>query len=205
MPFSDRNNDFKLLWGAWQLSDLVANGPLGSVFKAVRKDKGGEKTAIVRIISLPSEEAAAQVATNAHEMCALNMATGLVGYEDYLVVDEGKQWYVILRMQLLEPMKPYFNSRPFSVEEIARLGIEICAGLEQADKRGIFHGDIKESDLFMDEKGGFRLGDFSLARMLLGPKGASEYPTHIAPRLSKAKRAISDPIFIHSDWCSIGC
>lgn len=185
---TDKKNDFKLLWGTWQLSDLIANGPLGSIFQAVRKDKGGDQQSIVRIIALTDEAKAEKIAKNARDMIELGMKTGLVGYEDYLVVEENKQWYVILRMEKLDPMPPFFANKPFSVEEVARLGIEICAGLDQTSKKGIVHGDIKESDLFVDKSGGFKLSDFFLARELLGPKGDAEYPTHIAPEIIKGEK-----------------
>lgn len=185
---ADKKNDFKLLWGTWQLSDLMANGPLGSIFKAIRKDKGGDQISIVRIIALSDEVKAEKIAKNARDMIDFRMRTGLVGYEDYLVIEENKQWYVILRMEKLDSMPPFFATKPFSVEEVARLGIEICTGLELTSKKGIVHGDIKESDLFVDTNGGFKLSDFILAREVLDVKGNAEFPTHIAPEIIKGEK-----------------
>ena len=47
-----------------------------------------------------------------------------------------------------------------------RIGIDICTALELCSKKGIVHRDIKDENIFVNEDGVFKLGDFGIAREL---------------------------------------
>ncbi|MBQ9321641.1 MAG: protein kinase, partial [Eubacterium sp.] len=50
-------------------------------------------------------------------------------------------------------------------EEILKLAIDMSEALEEAHKRKIIHRDVKLENIFYDEDGIYKLGDFGIARM----------------------------------------
>ncbi len=51
-------------------------------------------------------------------------------------------------------------------EQAVRIGVEACAGLDYAHRRGLVHRDIKPANLLFDAEGRLRIADFGLARAL---------------------------------------
>lgn len=49
------------------------------------------------------------------------------------------------------------------VEDVVRIGVEICRALEHAHTRGIVHRDLKPGNVWLGEDGSAKLGDFGLA------------------------------------------
>ncbi|MDO5134085.1 MAG: protein kinase [Eubacteriales bacterium] len=56
------------------------------------------------------------------------------------------------------------GAHPLPEKEIIRLGIEISQALMVCHKKGIIHRDIKPQNIFVNDAGYFKLGDFGIAR-----------------------------------------
>jgi serine/threonine-protein kinase len=50
--------------------------------------------------------------------------------------------------------------------QVRRLALELVAGLEAAHHRGIVHRDVKPANVFFDQRGAARLGDFGVAHLI---------------------------------------
>jgi serine/threonine protein kinase len=52
---------------------------------------------------------------------------------------------------------------PLSLEEMLRIAIDVCEGLEKAHRSGVVHRDLKPSNIMLT-KDGAKLMDFGLAK-----------------------------------------
>ena len=77
--------------------------------------------------------------------------------------------HFFITMELLEglPLNAILKQRGhFGPKDTARLGIQICAGLQFAHDQGIVHRDIKTANLFITRERSLKIMDFGLAKIL---------------------------------------
>lgn len=70
-------------------------------------------------------------------------------------------------MELLTPLDDYIRQKnALSRQEIIQLGIDLCKALAFCQNGRILHRDIKPGNIFVSERGDFKLGDFGTAQYL---------------------------------------
>jgi serine/threonine protein kinase len=75
---------------------------------------------------------------------------------------------LFITMELLEgePLHRMLRKRGrMSTSEVARIGTQVCAGLEYAHVRGVIHRDIKTANLFLTTEQRAKIMDFGLAKL----------------------------------------
>ena len=196
----------------WTLTRFIGAGSYGRVYKAVREDFGIRYTAAVKIITVPQNQSeiadarfegmdeksvadyfrsfVEEIAQELGVMSRLKGTANIVGYEDHAVVphESGIGWDIIIRMELLTPLMDYFGVHAPTQENILHLGVDLCRALELCRKDRIVHRDIKPQNIFISQRGDFKLGDFGIARTVekttggLSKKGTY---TYMAPEVYK--------------------
>ena len=179
----------RLVWPDWQLCEMLGRGSFGVVYKAKKEQQGVESFSAVKMIIIPQsqddyEEATAsygQAQTqnylrNVVEDCvneirlmeSLKATSNIVSIEDYKVEElvPDRQWCILIRMELLTGLNSYRETHPFTEKDIGDLGSDMCEGLKLCKARSIIHRDIKMANIFVNEFGRFKLGDFGIARRL---------------------------------------
>ena len=94
----------------------------------------------------------------------------IVSYEDYAIRKRPDQigWDLYLRMELLTGLTYYMKSFTLSEQMIIKLGMDIAQGLRDCHNSGIIHRDVKPENIFVNESGDFKLGDFGVSRSAPG-------------------------------------
>ena len=118
-------------------------------------------------------------------------SANIVNVEDYKVIGkaDGVGWDIYIRMELLTPFNTYIKDRILTKKDVIRFGCDICSALERCAMRKVIHRDIKPDNIFVNEFGDYKLGDFGIARQFesvfgsLSQKGTYNY---MAPEVVKS-------------------
>ena len=204
------------IWPNWHIEALIGKGSFGAVYKARRAGVGFDHAfySAVKVIRVPADDgeirglladgmSREQVAAYYESalrglvgeielMESLKGSPNIVTIEDYEVRKnaDGIGWTIYIRMELLKNLNQYRTEHPMTVDDIVRLGIHICSALEYCARKQIVHRDIKPDNIFVNEFGDFKLGDFGIARHLemtaahLSQKGTSNY---MAPEIYRGE------------------
>ena len=118
-------------------------------------------------------------------------SANIVNVEDYKVIvkADGVGWDIYIRMELLTPLNTYIKDRILTEKDVIRLGCDICSALERCAMRNVIHRDIKPDNIFVNEFGDYKLGDFGIARQLESVSGSfSQKGTYnyMAPEVVKS-------------------
>ena len=149
----------------YEILEQIGRGGMGVVFRA-RDRRLGREVALKRLpdnlrdhptaVELFLREARAAASLNHPNIVTVHDADQDDG-TFYITMEllEGDPLHVILR-----------RAGRLSARDCARLGLQICAGLEYAHERRIVHRDIKTSNLFFTRGKVVKIMDFGLAKML---------------------------------------
>ncbi|MBP3322392.1 MAG: leucine-rich repeat protein [Clostridia bacterium] len=196
-------------WENWTIEELIGRGSYGAVYRASCE---GKKAAI-KIIEVPAggddlpqeplknEEERATYCTRIAEeafceiaaMRTLKDSAHTVQVEDFAVVSDAKQMLcrIFIRMELLSPLSARMSFLLEDPTEQIKLAKHMAMALRDCAKKGILHRDVKPSNILVDEKGNYKLGDFGVAKSLegltctLSGKGTFGY---MAPEVASGSR-----------------
>mgnify|MGYP002534125728 CR=1 FL=1 len=179
---------YEPIFGYWKIVREIGSGSFGKVFEIEREDFGYTYKAALKAITIPQDPTEAErlmddsmdeqnvtkyyrgfvqeLVDEFQLMSKLKGESNIVSYEDHIVVphEDGIGWDILIRMELLTPLTRYAKEHPISQTDAAKLGIDICKALEICRRHGIIHRDIKPDNIFVSERGNFKLGDFGIAR-----------------------------------------
>jgi len=198
------------VWPNWEVKERLGKGSYGEVYHAIRQDSFMISEAAIKMISIPQDQSELETMKlenmNLDEsiksfesvkndfireiqiMQSLKSAPNIVMIEDYQVIDKENDigWDILIRMELLTPFTEYIKGRIMTEKTVIQLGCDICTALEICNQKNIIHRDIKWENIFINEYGNYKLGDFGIARTFgnstnnLSGKGT---PNYMAPEI----------------------
>ena len=203
-----------IVFDHWVVEDKIGSGAFGTVYKIKREEFGREYRSALKVITIPPEnsdvlnlrcEGMSKEEISAYysdiafsfmeEIKLLEELKGnsnIVSYEDHMIhrSEDGMSFTIMIKMELLTPLKSLLAERPLTPEEVMKLGMDICSALEVCEAKRIIHRDIKPDNIFVSDTGAYKLGDFGVARTFektVGVMSQKGTYTYMAPEVFLGK------------------
>lgn len=176
------------VFGDWEIIAEIGEGSYGKVYQLRKENFGISTNGALKVIQIPRSHAdvkdalsqgmdeqsvtsyfkgvADELMREVAVMSDMKSHPNVVGCQDYDIIPHtgGIGWDILIRMDLLTPLQEYQTRYAMDETQVRRLGADLCEALIYCQKRGLIHRDIKPGNIFVDELGRFRLGDFGVAR-----------------------------------------
>lgn len=201
------------LWPGWDTVRVLGSGGFGKVYEICKADDTGNYHSALKVISIPASpdeyqyykddgydnESITSIFKSQMEdvvsefalMSQFKGVSNIVSYEDHMVVphQNGIGWDILIRMELLMPLTQYCGQRLPGADEVTKLACDICRALELCERKHIVHRDIKPQNIFVNEFGDFKLGDFGIANTMDHTTRATKIGTYnyMAPEVYMGK------------------
>jgi tRNA A-37 threonylcarbamoyl transferase component Bud32 len=166
-----------LVAGKFEVVGLIGRGGMGSVWEG-RHATLGTRVAI-KFIDLEyadSPEARTRFLNEARAAATIQ-SKHAIQIHDHGVTEEGRP-YIVMELLLGEPLdKRLDRMGRLSLQETARMMVQVCRALQRAHDAGIIHRDLKPENIFLvrshdDDDEIAKVLDFGIAKIKGPPGGA---------------------------------
>ena len=161
----------------YEIGRLLGSGGMGHVY-AARDTELGREVAL-KVASFDGEDAQSRLRREAQH------ASRLSHPHICHIYDVGRadgQLFVVMELVNGRPLSDLVREGQLSIANARRYGMEIADALAHAHEHGITHRDLKSTNVMITPKGGAKVLDFGLARML---------DTHQIDALSHSQRSLT--------------
>ncbi len=229
MSIVSRSLQYGTVFGHWQVHEQLGQGSGGksAVFRLVHESSGTVESALKVIGIMEGQGSWTQLSPLAREeyqqtlaeckqmaeqevllMNGLRGRTNIVDYLDHTFIEwsDGNSFGcdMLIRIELLRDLQSELRrGRILSEQEIIAVGKGICSALILCHSKNIIHRDIKPGNIFFNDEGNYKLGDFGIAK-ILEASDAAMASTAIGTALYAAPEQISRSYDSRVDIYSLG-
>ena len=104
-------------------------------------------------------------------------------------------------MEYLTPLEDFIQGTDFLVRDVVKLGLDVLNGLQSCHNNGVIHRDIKDDNIFVSDKGEYKIGDFGVSKVLKDSSKAESLkgtPNFLAPEVYLGKEGYTKSVDLYS-------
>jgi len=187
--------------GRWRITELVAAGGMGEVYRAERADGAFEMQAALKLIRGQSDDLARLLKHERQTLAQLSHP-GIARLLDGGISKDGRPFLVMdwIDGQTLDV---WCRTRQPSLAEILRVFHEACQAVAAAHRALVVHGDIKPTNLKITREGRVCLLDFGVSQLLEHSHDA-QTPRALTPRFAAPEALHGQPASTAFDIYGLG-
>ena len=196
-----------LVFRDWKIVRKIGNGASGTVYEIRKTGREVSLPAALKVMEIPQDpsvleeldsigmddqtvtaylrgivdELIGEIKLMAEMKGAPHIVT-IEDYDDQEIRSGGEtRWIVLIRMELLQPLQAWQKEHDVTEADVWKLGTQMAEALQVLEDRAVIHRDIKPGNIFINQFGDFKLGDFGIARVsdktsgVLSKKGTENY------------------------------
>lgn len=211
----------------YTVSEKLGSGAFGTVYKVVKSNVAGQYVRALKHITIPTEKQYNSVlssmggdvskADNYFSQMLNNIVSEIrilndlsekgvqhiVRYyeNDILVTDSPRRYDIFILMEYLTPLEDFIQSADFLVRDVMKLGLDVLYGLQSCHNNGVIHRDIKDDNIFVSDKGEYKIGDFGVSKVLKDSSKAESLkgtPNFLAPEVYLGKEGYTKSVDLYS-------
>jgi serine/threonine-protein kinase len=191
--------------GQYTLLDWLGQGGMASVYLAEREGDGFVQRVALKIVSKKVSDPLIQRRSNEERRILARLEHhGIARLIDGGVTSEGYPFYAMEFVDGKDVLRHCDDLR-LTVGERLRLFLDVLVPVQYAHERLVIHCDLKPSNIFVTDKGGVKLLDFGVAR-LIDPEAAGSGTTGLwfTPAYASPEQVRREPPGTASDVYSLG-
>ena len=171
-------------WGSLRILERVGRGRFGDVYRAW--DPNLDREVALKLLRRRERESADREVIDEGRLMARVRHPNVVTIHGAQRID-GRTglWMEFVHGRTLEA--ELAERGPFSSDEVAHAGIELCRALGAVHEAGLVHRDVKAQNVLRDQRGPILLGDFGTGHELdddgAGPTSMAGTPAYLAPEI----------------------
>ncbi len=200
----------ELPWPEWKIIGILGKGTFGSVYRVQKTEYGHISQAAVKIIRVVPDEQKQRELENSgisvesylkeiktsiikeiDIMESLKGAAHIVSIEDSRIQKVSGGWVIYIRMELLKSLSKIQKEKVLTLRDAIQLGCDLCQALDVCERRDVIHRDIKPANIFWSDLGGYKLGDFGIARYMENTMAGSTKAgteSYMAPEIYRGEK-----------------
>ncbi|MES2709339.1 MAG: protein kinase [Verrucomicrobiota bacterium] len=172
-----------------EIRSLLALGGMSAVYLV--RQESLDRLAVLKVLPLSmgvDTEASSRFQTEARALASVRDQSVVEVYD--FGRTGGGYLYLLLEYEGGGDLRGWLRNRtaPVTSAEALGIGASITGGLAAAHRKGIIHGDIKPDNIFLDDEGRLKVGDFGLAASSGSSVLTHHTPGYTAPEILAADR-----------------
>jgi serine/threonine protein kinase len=187
------------MFGPYQLFKCLGKGGYGATYRGIEKFlKRPVAVKVIRSSCAKNEQVVEDFFREARILASLNHPN--VAHVYSLGVHK-EQPYIVMELVGGGRMDRLFRNKPLDETKALDIAIDVAEGLIATHDKDLVHGDVKPSNILLDESGTAKLVDFGMVRLGgdASTEGLAGTPYYISP-----EQAQNQKIDFRSDMYSLG-
>ena len=163
--------------GPYEIQSALGAGGMGEVYRA--RDTRLDRSVAIKILPAHLSQNAEAKERFDREARAISSLSHPNICHLYDVGDQDGTSYLVMEYLEGETLADRLRRGPLPLEQVLKVGAEICEGLEKAHRSGVVHRDLKPSNIMLS-RSGTKLMDFGLDKAPVAAVGAGSSSDSLA-------------------------